>query len=63
MGELVVKLFGNYQAEHGIAQEFEALVGRESKVRILVEVGAMDKGLLQKSPVPKGDTDNLLKDV
>jgi hypothetical protein len=47
----VVELVSDDQAKNGIAEELHALVRLPSVVRIFVEVGAVDKRLLQEGGI------------
>jgi hypothetical protein len=51
----VIDVFSDDEAEHRVAQELEPLVSRQGAVGVLVQIGAMDKSLLEKRLIFKVD--------
>ncbi len=60
IGELVVQLLGDDEAENGIAQKFEALVGNEVTLRVGSEDRTMREGALIKRHIADRDAGQFL---
>ena len=57
----LVEVLGGHKAQDGVAQELQALIGGQDEVGVLVEVGPVREGLLQRGSVPEGEAQLLFQ--
>ena len=57
----LIQLLSDNKTQQRIAQELKTLIRGEVEIRIFIEVGAVNQGLLKQRQVFKGDTQNVLQ--